>query len=111
VPGQTFTLDEDRTPGNADRVHLPHPEILSSLEPGHTVLIDDGKLRLRVDHPLIGAGIVRLRAGAGLGTIAGQHGLVVRTLVHLDIEHVGVKIDNRTAVARHGHSLLTNPFT
>ena len=48
VPGQTFTLDEDRTPGNADRVHLPHPEILSSLEPGHTVLIDDGKLRLRV---------------------------------------------------------------
>ena len=48
VPGQTFTLDEDGTPGNADRVHLPHPEILSSLEPGHTVLIDDGKLRLRV---------------------------------------------------------------
>ena len=48
VPGQTFTLDEDKTPGNADRVHLPHPEILSSLEPGHTILIDDGKLRLRV---------------------------------------------------------------
>ena len=33
---------------HAKRVHLPHPEILSSLEPGHTVLIDDGKLRLRV---------------------------------------------------------------
>ncbi len=47
-PGQTFTLDADTTPGNVDRVHLPHPEILSSLEPGHTVLIDDGKLRLRV---------------------------------------------------------------
>ena len=48
VKGQSFTLDADKTPGTKDRVHLPHPEILSSLEPGHTVLIDDGKLRLRV---------------------------------------------------------------
>ncbi len=48
VQGQSFTLDADTTPGTADRVHMPHPEILSSLEPGHTVLIDDGKLRLRV---------------------------------------------------------------
>jgi pyruvate kinase len=48
APGQTFILDADKTPGTAKRVHLPHPEILSSLEPGHTVLIDDGKLRLRV---------------------------------------------------------------
>jgi len=48
VQGQSFTLDADTTPGTAKRVHLPHPEILSSLEPGHTVLIDDGKLRLRV---------------------------------------------------------------
>jgi len=48
VPGQSFTLDADKTPGTVDRVHLPHPEILSSLEPGHTILIDDGKLRLRV---------------------------------------------------------------
>jgi pyruvate kinase len=47
-PGQSFTLDADKAPGTKDRVHLPHPEILSSLEPGHTVLIDDGKLRLRV---------------------------------------------------------------
>lgn len=48
VPGQSFTLDADKTPGTINRVHLPHPEILSSLEPGHTILIDDGKLRLRV---------------------------------------------------------------
>jgi pyruvate kinase len=46
--GQTFTLDADKTLGDTNRVYLPHPEILSSLEPGHTVLIDDGKLRLRV---------------------------------------------------------------
>lgn len=48
VKGQTFILDDNKALGNAERVHLPHPEILSSLEPGHTVLIDDGKLRLRV---------------------------------------------------------------
>ncbi len=29
-------------------MHLPHPEILEPLEVGHTVIIDDGKLRLRV---------------------------------------------------------------
>ena len=44
-----FTLDDDHAPGDATRVHLPHPEILSALEPGHTILIDDGKLRLEVE--------------------------------------------------------------
>lgn len=48
VKGATFVLDNDPTPGNATRVHLPHPEILSALRPGHTVLIDDGKVKLHV---------------------------------------------------------------
>jgi len=47
APGQTFTLDDDSAPGDATRVHLPHPEILRSVEPGHRLLIDDGKLMLR----------------------------------------------------------------
>jgi len=46
--GARFILDADQTPGDATRVHLPHPEILSALEPGHAVLIDDGKVRLKV---------------------------------------------------------------
>jgi pyruvate kinase len=46
--GQRFTLDADPTPGDATRVHLPHPEILEPLEVGHAILIDDGKIRLRV---------------------------------------------------------------
>jgi pyruvate kinase len=46
--GQRFTLDSNPEPGDATRVHLPHPEILEPLEVGHTVIIDDGKLRLRV---------------------------------------------------------------
>ena len=46
--GDAFTLDGDASLGGASRVYLPHPEILSSLAPGHRILIDDGKLLLRV---------------------------------------------------------------
>ena len=48
VKGASFTLDADPAPGGASRVQLPHPEILDSLEPRHRVLIDDGKVLLRV---------------------------------------------------------------
>ncbi|TIT59266.1 MAG: pyruvate kinase, partial [Mesorhizobium sp.] len=34
-------------PGNSTRVYLPHPEILRSVEAGHRLLIDDGKLELK----------------------------------------------------------------
>src|SRR5258708_7720201 len=46
VKGADFVLDADPAPGDATRVHLPHPEILSALKPGHTLLLDDGKIRL-----------------------------------------------------------------
>jgi pyruvate kinase len=45
--GQSFTLDDDPAPGDASRVHLPHPEILRSVKPGDRLLIDDGKLELK----------------------------------------------------------------
>jgi pyruvate kinase len=44
--GASFVLDADEAPGNESRVHLPHPEILTALKPGHTLLLDDGKIRL-----------------------------------------------------------------
>ena len=44
---ETFTLDTDPAPGDASRVHLPHPEIFAAIAPGHTLLLDDGKIRLR----------------------------------------------------------------
>ncbi len=46
--GQPFRLDLNPTPGNANRVNLPHPEIISAANIGATLLLDDGKLRLRV---------------------------------------------------------------
>src|SRR5947209_1764937 len=46
IKGETFALDGDSRPGDAARVHLPHPEIFAAVEPGHTLLLDDGKIRL-----------------------------------------------------------------
>ncbi|KTC42977.1 MAG: pyruvate kinase [Pseudomonas sp.] len=48
VRGQPLRLDLDPTPGDARRVNLPHPEIIAALEPGMDLLLDDGKLRLKV---------------------------------------------------------------
>ena len=33
-------------PGDATTLSMPHPEVVSNIMPGHTVMIDDGKLRL-----------------------------------------------------------------
>jgi pyruvate kinase len=44
--GATFTFDTDTAPGDATRAHLPHPEIFAGIQPGHTLLLDDGRIRL-----------------------------------------------------------------
>ncbi len=49
-PGQAFRLDLSPTPGDVRRVQLPHPEIIQAAKIGTTLLLDDGKLRLRVTH-------------------------------------------------------------
>ncbi len=46
--GDAFTLDSDKALGGRTRVFLPHPEILDSLVAGDRVLVDDGKVLLRV---------------------------------------------------------------
>lgn len=47
-PGHVITLDSDPTPGNAQRVHMPHPEILAALQVGEPLLVDDGKVSLTI---------------------------------------------------------------
>jgi pyruvate kinase len=46
--GQPFVLDRSKIPGDATRVELPHKEIFAALEVGARLLLDDGKLVLRV---------------------------------------------------------------
>lgn len=48
--GASFRLDLDRDkPGNQTRVPLPHPEIFAALAEGTELLLDDGRVRLRVE--------------------------------------------------------------
>jgi len=48
TPGARFRLDLNPTPGDSLRVQLPHPEIINAARIGMNLLLDDGKLRLRV---------------------------------------------------------------
>ncbi len=46
--GDHFTLDQDPTPGDASRAPLLHPEIFAALTVGAQLLVNDGKIRLKV---------------------------------------------------------------
>src|SRR6476620_10765617 len=69
--GATFVLDQEPTPGNAKRVHLPHPEILSALRPGQTLLLDDGKIRLVATETSSKHAITRVEVGGKLSARKG----------------------------------------
>ena len=48
--GAAFRLDLDgNNPGDQSRVPLPHPEIFAALTEGTDLLLDDGRVRLRVE--------------------------------------------------------------
>jgi pyruvate kinase len=48
--GAPFRLDLDATrPGDRSRVALPHPEIFAALEPDTRLLLDDGRIELKVE--------------------------------------------------------------
>jgi pyruvate kinase len=46
--GAEFVLDRDKTPGDARRVELPHREIFEAAHADARLLLDDGKMVLRV---------------------------------------------------------------
>ena len=47
--GQNFRLDLDETLGTDQRAPMPHPEIFAALKPQTDLLVDDGRIRLRVE--------------------------------------------------------------
>jgi pyruvate kinase len=70
--GETFVMDSDPAPGDATRVHLPHPEILAALRPGHALLIDDGKLKLIAEETTSERAVTRVVVG---GRISDRKGV------------------------------------
>lgn len=69
--GDQIILDDNPEPGNNQRVHLPHPEILESVQPGHRLLIDDGKVQLRAERNDGKAIVCRVIAGTKMSNKKG----------------------------------------
>jgi pyruvate kinase len=69
--GANFVLDANPAPGDGDRVYLPHPEILTALRPGHTLLLDDGKIRLAVLEASPERALTRVEVGGKLSARKG----------------------------------------
>jgi pyruvate kinase len=72
--GDSFIFDTDATPGDATRVHLPHPEIFAAAKVGDCLLLNDGRLRVeiikasknRLDTKVIYGGVLSARKGVNL---------------------------------------------
>ncbi len=77
--GQPFRLDLDaKTAGDTHRALLPHPEIFAALKTGADLLLDDGRVRLRVER--CGADFAETRVIAG-GALSDRKGVNVPNVV------------------------------
>ena len=76
--GQKFRFDLDPADGDSSRVCLPHKEIFAALEPGATLLVNDGKIRLKVEE--CGPDFANCTVTAG-GTISNRKGVNVPDVV------------------------------
>ncbi|MEM1235403.1 MAG: pyruvate kinase [Pseudomonadota bacterium] len=78
VEGAAFRFDLSDNEGDATRVQLPHKEIFQALEAGSTLLVNDGKIRLRVD--ACGSDFADCSVVTG-GTISNRKGVNVPDVV------------------------------
>ncbi|MDO5613351.1 MAG: pyruvate kinase [Paracoccus sp. (in: a-proteobacteria)] len=76
--GDSFRFDLDAVPGDGQRVQLPHPEIFAALQPGSELLVNDGKIRLRVND--CGPDFANCTVTVG-GTISDRKGVNVPDVV------------------------------
>jgi pyruvate kinase len=72
--GARFHLDLDCQAGDENRAPLPHPEIFEALRPGTELLLDDGRVRLRVEG--CGSGFADTRCLVG-GMLSDRKGVNV----------------------------------
>jgi pyruvate kinase len=76
--GQSFRFDLDTTPGDTKRVNLPHPEIINTLKDGDILLLDDGKLKMKVVGTAEGAVDCEVLVG---GPLSNKKGVNTPTIV------------------------------
>jgi pyruvate kinase len=77
VTGERFTLTSKSVKGTASRSSISHPELLSALEPGDQVWMDDGMIQLVVEK--VEDGEVHCRIAVG-GTVADHKGVALPRL-------------------------------
>jgi pyruvate kinase len=85
-PGHRIILDSRKAPGNAERVCLPHPEILEAISIGDRILIDDGRVQLKavecqpnaVTAEVIAGTVLSDRKGVSLPDTEITHGALTR---------------------------------
>jgi pyruvate kinase len=85
--GNDFRLDLNDDPGDETRAHMPHPEIFAALEQDMDLLLDDGKIRLRVVSR--GADFAETHVMTG-GTLSANKGVNVPSAI-LDLDPVTEK--------------------
>jgi len=78
ITGRAFRLDLSDDEGDSERISLPHPEIFASLQNGADLLLDDGRIRLRVEN--FGPDFAETRVITG-GILSNHKGLNVPNLV------------------------------
>ena len=91
IEGQSFTFDYKDDLGDAYRVQLPHLEILNTLKAGDIILLDDGKLKMKVTATTMAA--------------KGEEGSVTCEVV------VGGKLSNRKGVNTPSIVIPISPLT
>ena len=76
--GEDFVLDRDSAPGDASRVELPHRELFEAMREGARLLLDDGKVVLRVTEAGSHRLLTRVEVG---GRLSNNKGLNVPDVV------------------------------
>jgi pyruvate kinase len=91
--GETIRFVLHGENGGPDAIPLPHPEIFAAVMPGHDLLIDDGRVRVRVrglgpehiDAEVITGGVISNRKGVNLpGTALDISPLTAKDRADLD---------------------------
>jgi pyruvate kinase len=76
--GSRFVFDREENAGGSKRVQLPHVELFESIRPGNRILIDDGKVRLKVIEADEARIVSEVRVG---GTVSDNKGVNVPDVV------------------------------
>ena len=72
--GETIRFDLDGVDGDREAIPLPHREVFAAISPGHDLLIDDGRVRVRakglgddwIEAEVIVGGVISNRKGVNL---------------------------------------------